>query len=576
MAVEDEHVADPREGGTIRDDAGEADLLVPVVDAEARSTPRSSGGPAARRSRRPTRSRRGTRSWRRRRAAPGSVETEYGSRRHSTPPGTRVHGPASPVSWSGARPPVQPTTGAPDRGASRRAARRPRRRPSPRRPQQVAPIVGRVVDEALQPRPERREPLDLAAGDRLERLGAVRDRPQRDEVVEAERRVDDRLGPGRVAGPRHAAGPARSRPRSRPGRRRGTAAASGRRRAGVRSERPRRTERRRAAARAAGRASRRRGSTSRGCRPARAGRPGPARATWRRQKPWVRSSDSRNGMSSTRSAMIESSIARSERARTAQTGQPPERERVGQAHVDEVLRRQARMAASRRASAGRPDGERIDGPDVAIGRPEAEDPRRSRSAPRDRGSRDAVERVDRGRAPPRSPRPGSRRWPPAAGRPGPGGDGPVRRRARAARRRPTATASPTTVAAADRGRDDAADTCAPSSRAAATSAWPSPASTGAMTRGASARPVPGRGRSTVSRIVGARRRFAVRSRRRPCRRRQRIPPASVARLPEQPRHERAADRAGRRRERGLGRPAAPCRAPAPRSARRRRSRGSGA
>ena len=69
---------------------------------------------------------------------------------------------------------------------------------------------------------------------------------------------------------------------------------------------------------------------------------GTSSATWRRQNPCTRSSSARNPMSSTCSLMIESSVARSERARTAQTGQPPSAHRLEQPHVDDVARRPGR------------------------------------------------------------------------------------------------------------------------------------------------------------------------------------------------------------------------------------------
>ncbi len=63
-------------------------------------------------------------------------------------------------------------------------------------------------------------------------------------------------------------------------------------------------------------------------------------ATWRRQKPSVRSRPARNPRSSTRSLMIASRMPRSARARTVHTGQPP-----------------ARIASSRRVSTrSRADG----------------------------------------------------------------------------------------------------------------------------------------------------------------------------------------------------------------------------
>ena len=79
-------------------------------------------------------------------------------------------------------------------------------------------------------------------------------------------------------------------------------------------------------------------------------------AACRRQKPWSRSRPSRKPRSSTRSAMIESSIARSARARTTQIGAATLVDRGRQPDVDEVARGQASRssAADRRSRAGRP------------------------------------------------------------------------------------------------------------------------------------------------------------------------------------------------------------------------------
>ena len=77
---------------------------------------------------------------------------------------------------------------------------------------------------------------------------------------------------------------------------------------------------------------------------------GTSSATWRRQKPCFRSRSARKPMSSTRSLMIASSVARSERARTAQIGQPPSRIASS--------RRTSTMRACRGSLAAAPSGGR--------------------------------------------------------------------------------------------------------------------------------------------------------------------------------------------------------------------------
>lgn len=107
------------------------------------------------------------------------------------------------------------------------------------------------------------------------------------------RRPGRRPTRGRSTAPRTAPRP--SRPRSCPGCRRRTADALGRH----------------SAARAGWPVSRR--------------SIGRSSATWRRQNPCLRSSSARKPMSSPRSLMIASRVARSDLARTAHTGQPPRR-----------------------------------------------------------------------------------------------------------------------------------------------------------------------------------------------------------------------------------------------------------
>ena len=89
---------------------------------------------------------------------------------------------------------------------------------------------------------------------------------------------------------------------------------------------------------------------------------GTSSATWRRQNPCFRSRSARNPRSRTRSLMIASIVAFSERARTAQIGQPPRR-------IASSRRTSTMSACQRFGGAGRPVAH--------AGRPAA-----SRTAPR--------------------------------------------------------------------------------------------------------------------------------------------------------------------------------------------------
>ena len=102
-------------------------------------------------------------------------------------------------------------------------------------------------------------------------------------------------------------------------------------------------------------------------------------AECRRQNPCSRSSPSRNPMSSTRSAMIASRVARSDRARTAQIGAATELDRRRQPDIDQVAGRAARpVAASPVTPAPARRRSRMDRP---IGSPRRPTPRGSRPAP---------------------------------------------------------------------------------------------------------------------------------------------------------------------------------------------------
>ena len=203
--------------------------------------------------------------------------------------------------------------------------------------------MARVVGVAVEPPAQVLESGELTPRHRLELASGARPVPEREEVVEAERGVAERVGPGGIDGPLGEPSERPSGPPSRPACTRRTAAASGRACSPTRIRRPRdptpsrtRSSRRSMTALSSIDEPRIPPVTRRSV--------GTSSATCRRQKPCFRSRSARKPMSRTRSLMIASIIAFSDLARTAQIGQPAELHRLAAAG-----RRRCRPPADRSA-----------------------------------------------------------------------------------------------------------------------------------------------------------------------------------------------------------------------------------